>query len=295
MPSPSLPTTLLALWLAMPLGSARLATPLQEPPEHPGSPPPPSQVDDRARRNDLNTAMMRLEREGLLQPIGSLPWTSLAQLPALPAASKRSLNGSERYRVVCDATVMVHTGYKCDRCANWHGGVATGFVIHPDGWIVTAAHVVTGEHREHVGAVMLHDETVYPIVAVAAVDETRDVAILRVDASNLRALPLADADPAPGEPVAVVSHPQSHFYMLTDGVVSRLLGEGEQASRRLQITAGFATGSSGAPVVDACGNVVGMALSTRTLYADTEKKENPQMVIRLCVSVEDIRATCAGR
>lgn len=282
------------LLLGAPVGaSGARARPQEDPPaDRTGQP---EQIDDRHRRDHLNREMMRLEREGLLRPIGSLPWTPLAQLPPLPHPTAQPRSGPERYRAVCDATVMVHTGYKCDRCANWHGGVATGFVIHPDGWIITAAHVVTGEHREHSGSIMLHDEKVYPIVAVAAIDEARDVAIIRIEARGLSALPLAGSDPEPGEPIAVVGHPQTHFYTLTEGVVSRLLGEGERPSRRLQITAGFATGSSGAPVVDASGNVVGMALSTRTLYADNEKKENPQLVIRLCVSVEDIRAACEGR
>jgi S1-C subfamily serine protease len=62
----------------------------------------------------------------------------------------------------------------------------------------------------------------------------------------------------------------------------------------LTVTADYGGGSSGAPVLNAAGEVVGMVSSTAALLADTEEGKAPeaadvQMVFRDCVSVETMR------
>ncbi|MGI9013337.1 MAG: S1 family peptidase [Phycisphaerales bacterium] len=255
-----------------------------------------SSDDDHRRgdpnlREELNRRMTALEQAGALQSFPTLPHVPPDLFPDdLPVASADALSGPDLYERVCSATVMFHTSYQCSKCSKWHGGVATGFVIHPDGWIVTAAHVVNDLKDTDFCAVMLCDEVVYPVTGVYAVDDDRDTAIVKIDAHDLPALPLAHAPSRTGAAVSVVSHPQGHFYLLTQGVIARVMGGEADADERLQITAEFATGSSGAPVVDAHGNVIGMALATRTLYADEEDHDNPQLVIRMCVPVDEIRA-----
>ncbi len=58
----------------------------------------------------------------------------------------------------------------------------------------------------------------------------------------------------------------------------------------LMITADFGAGSSGGPVFDARGNVVGMIAETETVYADPDAARDPQMVFRLCVPAARILA-----
>ena len=59
----------------------------------------------------------------------------------------------------------------------------------------------------------------------------------------------------------------------------------------MAITAEFAKGSSGGPVLDANGNLVGMAAATSSIYYDVQdgRKTNLQMVIRQCVPLESVR------
>ena len=115
-----------------------------------------------------------------------------------------------------------------------------------------------------------------------------DVAIFRVAADDLHPLQLA-APAAVGEGVAVVSHPHSLFYVLTQGAVARYCFE--KGVPRMQITADYAVGSSGGPVLNAGGGVVGMVASTQTIYADQQHGQpgHMQMVVKLCVPCASIR------
>jgi S1-C subfamily serine protease len=248
---------------------------------------------DRAVRDRLNAGMLALESGGALKPLQGLPWAPRAELPATVPPGDTAWSDPDLYERVADATVLLHRGYKCGRCDNWHGGVVTGAIIHPNGWVLTAAHVLDdAEPGQHMAA-MTRDGRTFSVVAIGFIDEASDAALVKIDASDLPHLPLAAGDPRVGEPIRVISHPQGHFHVLTDGLVSRLLGEDEAAHRRLQITAGFATGSSGAPVVDGRGNIVGIAISTETLYADEEEHDNPQLVLRNCTPVSEIRRALA--
>jgi hypothetical protein len=56
----------------------------------------------------------------------------------------------------------------------------------------------------------------------------------------------------------------------------------------LEITAEYAIGSSGGPVLDERGNAIGMVCATDTIFADAQKKEDPQAVVRTCVPAESI-------
>lgn len=246
------------------------------------------QPDDGVLRERLNRAMLDLEAADRLPVFSEIPRLPADALPALPATSGTPLDGPALVERLRAATVMFHTAYKCGRCENWHGGVATGFVIHPDGWIVTAAHVIDDLPEGHVVGVMTVDEQTLPITGIWAEDMTRDLAIVKVDATNLTVLPLAKAEPPPGSDVFVMSHPRGHYYVLTDGMVSRVL-DGSKPDKRLEITADFAKGSSGAPVVDRTGSLVGIALSTVTLNANEEEKTDAQMVLKRCAGVTDLR------
>lgn len=250
------------------------------------------QRDDQTLREHLNATMLELEAADRLHPFTEVEQLAADALPELAPAGAASLPGRDLVARLRAATVMFHTAYKCGRCENWHGGVATGFIIHPDGWIVTAAHVVDDLPESHVVSAMTIDEKTYPVTGVWATDSKRDIAIVKVEAEGLASLPLASVEPDPGSHVFVMSHPRGHFFVLTDGMVSRVM-DGTEPDERLEITAEFAKGSSGAPVVDDAGNLIGIALSTLTLNADEEEKVDTQMVLRHCAGVTDLRELIA--
>jgi hypothetical protein len=134
--------------------------------------------------------------------------------------------------------------------------LGSGFVVHEDGLIATNLHVVAGYAK---ALVVLHDRREFPVIEIYNADPRRDIAILRIAASGLRPLSLGDSDKVrPGEPVVAIGHPLG----LTDTVSSGLVGavrKVEDDVSVLQISAPIAPGSSGGPLFDDRGRVIGVA------------------------------------
>jgi S1-C subfamily serine protease len=157
---------------------------------------------------------------------------------------------------------------------------ATGFFLTESGALVTCWHVVNW--NPIVGlTVMTRDGRVCPVSGVLAVDTNNDLAILQVEGQGFVPLPIA-ATARQGEPVWVLSHPYPWFYMLTTGIVSGYYNIPRTSSdlSAMDITADFAIGSSGAPVCNEHGAVVGIARITQTLSSRDGTK---QMVLKGCV------------
>lgn len=204
---------------------------------------------------------------------------------------------------------------------------ATAFALTGDGVCVSNQHVFEeeggGDDVQFMVVATAHG-VVYPVMEVLAADRRSDTAIFRIDTRGDHLSPIALRGGAPvGTAVAVISHPEEHRYTMTTGMIARRammrgglsggVNRGE-ASRpfhtphpvapdqpiepeatasdgltaALEITAEYAIGSSGGPVLDDRGNAVGMVCATRTLYADREKEKDPQAVVRTCVPAESI-------
>jgi len=193
-----------------------------------------------------------------------------------------------------DSVCVIGGLYRCDKCTHWHTSMASGFVISSDGAIVTNYHVVDSQEKETL-VVMTADQNVYPVRRVLAASRADDLAILQVDAEGLRPLPLArDVGEAPvGSNVCVISHPDGRFFCYTAGVVSRymrLRSHGELIET-VAITADYARGSSGAPVLNSQGQVVAVVSSTESIYytRNGTQQLDLQMVYRTCIPTASLR------
>jgi serine protease Do len=134
---------------------------------------------------------------------------------------------------------------------------ASGFVISPDGFILTSAHAVL--ERREVWAV-LSDGRQLP-ARVVGIDRRSDVALLKVAAEGLPVARLAPADPVcAGQWVAALGAPFGFERTLTVGVVSaepRVL-PGYAGVALIQLNVALNPGSSGGPLFNAAGEVVGV-------------------------------------
>jgi len=258
----------------------------------------PASVDDRRLYARLLRAAVRLHEDDKAAPLETLRKhldRKTCRL-TLPAATGRPVAGPDLYRRACDSVIILGRLYKCDKCSHWHLGTAAGFAVAASGAVATNYHVVDNDEGAALVA-MTGDGRVLPVREVLAADKVNDVALLQLDGQGPPPLPLGPEAPV-GTAARVISHPERHFYAMTEGIVSRYFTTraGGAEAPRVAITAEYAKGSSGAPVLDDCGRVVAMVESTQSIYYDKDKEgreRHLQMVIRQCIPVECLRALVA--
>ncbi len=133
-------------------------------------------------------------------------------------------------------------------------GGGSGFLVAPQGLVVTSHHVLEGAVRAEV---VLHTGEVYDVVSVAGADARRDLAILRIAGYGLPVVRLGDARRLQaGDPVVVIGSPLGLTNTVTHGLISA--SREFEGRRLLQISAPISSGSSGGPVFDETGRVVGV-------------------------------------
>jgi tetratricopeptide (TPR) repeat protein len=132
----------------------------------------------------------------------------------------------------------------------------SGFFIDTDR-VVTNRHVIEGAVRAEVHS---SAGNVFPVKGVLAVDAEGDIALLKVDApgNQIRPLPLDRTSPQEGESVLVIGNPFGLEGSVTNGIVSAVR-DIPTFGRIIQITAPISPGSSGSPVVNMQGQVIGVA------------------------------------
>mgnify|MGYP001952675028 CR=1 FL=1 len=210
---------------------------------------------------------------------------------ALPKALKDSLKDIYSDRV--GSVGIIASVYKCKKCPNWHrSGCATCWILTEDGVMVTNYHVFEGRSHDGFG-VLTTDGKVAPVTEILAASKEDDIAIFRVDGAGYKPIPLGDAQKVGGE-AHIIAHPDSRFFTYTGGEVSRYYRDrNKRDCYWMGVTAEYARGSSGGPVMDEAGNIIGMVSSTNSIYYPPRKpgdKKGPfQMVIRNCVPVDQIR------
>ena len=132
----------------------------------------------------------------------------------------------------------------------------SGFFIDVDR-VVTNRHVIDNAFRAEVHS---YNGSIYPVKGVIAVDAEGDLALLRVEApaNQVRPLSLDKTSPQEGESVVVIGNPFGLEGSVTNGIVSAVR-DIPTFGRIIQITAPISPGSSGSPVVNMQGQVIGVA------------------------------------
>ena len=131
----------------------------------------------------------------------------------------------------------------------------SGFIVRADGVIVTNYHVISNARSIKIKA----GGKVLNVEGFINLDKENDVALLKVNAENLPLVKLGDLEKTGiGEKVYVISSPQGLENTISDGILS---GKREITPKLkiLQITAPVSSGSSGAPVFNKNGEVIGIA------------------------------------
>jgi S1-C subfamily serine protease len=132
----------------------------------------------------------------------------------------------------------------------------SGFFVAPDR-IITNAHVINTAARAQIET---FDGHTFHAQGAVAIDEKRDLALLQIDAqaSTATTLLIEDTIPAQGEEVFVVSNPRGSSWKVSSGAALATWNF-QELGTLIRITAAISRGSSGGPVVNSEGRVVGIA------------------------------------
>ena len=138
-------------------------------------------------------------------------------------------------------------------------GLGSGFFVRTN-QIATNFHVIEGAARGT--AKRVGQKTEYTIEGFTAMDEKHDLAILQVKGAFVQPLPLGDSDTVEiGETVYVAGNPKGYLEgTFSDGIISGI--RGDSTDKRLQMTAPISPGSSGGPVLNGVGEVIGVSVMT---------------------------------
>jgi Trypsin-like peptidase domain len=136
--------------------------------------------------------------------------------------------------------------------------LGSGFLVR-DGAIASNLHVVEGGARGY--AKLVGKKAKYDIEGITAVDPERDLVVLKISVVGSPVLPLGSSDSVQvGESVYAVGNPQGLEGTFSQGIVSSIREVG--TDKLLQITAPISPGSSGGPVLNSKGEVIGVSVAT---------------------------------
>jgi len=137
-------------------------------------------------------------------------------------------------------------------------GSGTGFIIDPDGLIVTNEHVIKEADRIKVKLADGRERR----AVVQGADHATDIALLKIEASDLPVLPLGDSDAVRvGDPVIAIGNPLDYEHSVTSGIVSakgRKVYNDPPFENFIQTDAAINRGNSGGPLLNLAGEVVGV-------------------------------------
>jgi len=220
-----------------------------------------------------------------VEPPGVSPSPALAGLPTTEFQAPNSvLGGASQLRAtltlpqIVPAVVRVRT----------KSAAGSGVIIDPLGVVLTNAHLIGDSQRVHI----VIEDTKQVVGKVSRIDSIRDLALVELPPGNYHWARLGQgADVVLGAPVTAIGYPLNLAgpATVTSGIVSRILHEPESLREVIQTDAAINIGSSGGPLLDAEGTVIGLVTSILGEY-----KSRPTSGISYAVSMKTIRDDFLG-
>ena len=135
-------------------------------------------------------------------------------------------------------------------------GLGSGFIVKETGVIVTNYHVMKGAYP---AVVKLKNGDIYKDISIIDYDDIRDIAIIKINGFDLPVVKLGNSNNVKvGEQLVVIGNPHGYENTVADGLLSQIR-DTEKGYKLHQISVPISAGSSGSPVFNANGEVVGIA------------------------------------
>lgn len=178
--------------------------------------------------------------------------------PRLPGTEKK--DAAVIYEQSLPAIVLIRTASES------MSGFGSGVILRSDGVIATNYHVIEGATS---ASVKLQNGDIYDDVSIIETDERKDIAIIKIKAVNLPYLKTSNSDTVKiGSTVYVISAPRGLEGTLSSGIISSIRAAEEvdkslSGFRMIQFTAATSPGSSGGPLLNEYGEVIGIHALSR--------------------------------
>ena len=170
---------------------------------------------------------------------------------------------SDKIKKIRDLTVSIQTFDENNKPL----GYGTGFVISENGLIATCFHVV--ENSSSATVKFPNSEIRYKVKQINEVDEGNDLALIKINLDR-SGLILSNSKVEIGERVLAFGNPKGLEGTVSDGIISSIRVSGQKfpapvlaGTKIIQTTAAISPGSSGGPIVNKDGEVIGIVVSTR--------------------------------
>ncbi len=197
----------------------------------------------------------------------------------LPPVQTKELEPASLAVLARNAQLRIGWSFLCTHCDQWHTTMmGCGYAITADGAVATCAHALRRPPMEVRDARLIAvtaDGVVHPVTAILACDDAMDAAIVTI-AATLTPLPLA-TEVRPGDRAYCWSRPLEQRDFFGAGMVNRFYLDRDVdaehgrdslpflAAVRMDVDMPWAPGSSGAALLDRCGNAIGHVSEIRTL------------------------------
>ena len=255
-------------------------------------------TDENATQNEQQQPVSQIEQVQQA-PVQRVAFVPAESTPDFVNAAERSVDAvvhimtkvvrqSNTYEDFFGALLGQIYGYPGQTRNNTMVAYGSGVVLTPDGYIVTNNHVVEGADEVEV----TFNNKVKKTATIIGTDPTTDLALIKVDASDLEYLTFGDSDNVRiGEWVLAVGNPFNLTSTVTAGIVSAkarnlsILGEGTEVESFIQIDPAVNPGNSGGALVNTKGELVGInaAIASHTGSYEGYSFAIPSNIVRKVV------------
>ncbi len=188
------------------------------------------------------------------------------------AGSERALSYPELYQANIDSVVSVNTTITTNifNQSVENASAGSGFIITQDGYILTNYHVIDGASTVKV---TLYNGETYDAAIIGGAEDY-DIAVLKVDATGLKAVTFGDSSALQvGEDVAAIGNPLGELtFSMSKGIVSsvdREINVDGTPFNMIQVDCAVNPGNSGGPLFNIYGEVIGIVSAKYSSYSNT--------------------------